>query len=466
MATSEKVYFPSVRIKRFKAIDDLNLNSLARINLIAGDNNVGKSTLLEGLYIFAMEGDMDVMAQVACERMGYPLEVDVRDEKIRQSLMFSFFPNWKFELGKSIFFQTVQGKALELRAVYAYRTDIEGKADLSEEVIRLLGYDRLPSTLPLMEMTEGKLNEKQKLIRTVRNLYCQLGLQDCLTYTLVSTQKKDNAILGLQDPIQLASPMSEERRWIRTSILPSLLDVVSYNHARTIKDVNVFELSNVAGTQGTRMHLAFVLSGLLQQTRWLQYELPSDFYTGKGLIETLFDHIGISAARVSFEANTEDVVHFHPYQSAKILIDKKCIGYLGKIHPQYAKETDCKDVIMAELDFDALVDIKKAKIKFAPVSKYPSVQRDLAFVIDRNMPVKKVVSIINKNARYNKEEIIRNVEVFDVYQGEHVAKDEKSVALSITFQSDTHTLKDEEINEVFENILQAIQIECDATLRS
>lgn len=127
MATSEKVYFPSVRIKRFKAIDDLNLNSLARINLIAGDNNVGKSTLLEGLYIFAMEGDMDVMAQVACERMGYPLEVDVRDEKIRQSLMFSFFPNWKFELGKSIFFQTVQGKALELRAVYAYRTDIEGK---------------------------------------------------------------------------------------------------------------------------------------------------------------------------------------------------------------------------------------------------------------------------------------------------------------------------------------------------
>ena len=348
----------------------------------------------------------------------------------------------------------------------SYRTDIEGKADLSEEVIRLLGYDRLPSTLPLMEMTEGKLNEKQKLIRTVRNLYCQLGLQDCLTYTLVSTQKKDNAILGLQDPIQLASPMSEERRWIRTSILPSLLDVVSYNHARTIKDVNVFELSNVAGTQGTRMHLAFVLSGLLQQTRWLQYELPSDFYTGKGLIETLFDHIGISAARVSFEANTEDVVHFHPYQSAKILIDKKCIGYLGKIHPQYAKETDCKDVIMAELDFDALVDIKKAKIKFAPISKYPSVQRDLAFVIDRNMPVKKVVSIINKNARYNKEEIIRNVEVFDVYQGEHVAKDEKSVALSITFQSDTHTLKDEEINEVFENILQAIQTECDATLRS
>ena len=118
------------------------------------------------------------------------------------------------------------------------------------------------------------------------------------------------------------------------------------------------------------------------------------------------------------------------------------------------------------MDFDALVDIKKAKIKFAPISKYPSVQRDLAFVIDRNMPVKKVVSIINKNARYNKEEIIRNVEVFDVYQGEHVAKDEKSVALSITFQSDTHTLKDEEINEVFENILQAIQTECDATLRS
>lgn len=362
-------------------------------------------------------------------------------------------------------FEPVYEKGSYTVSIPSYRTDVEGKADLSEEVIRLLGYDRLPSTLPYMPMTEGKLNEKQKLIRYTRNLFCELGLQDCLTYTLVSSQKKENAILGVKDPIQLASPMSEERRWIRTSVLPSLLDVVAYNHARTMKDVSVFEISNVAGTEGTRMHLAIVLSGLLQQNRWLNYELPSDFYTLKGLVEALLDHIGINEQRVTFVENKEDVDHFHPYRSAAVYVDRKLLGILGQIHPKYAQATDCKDVVMAELDFDFLVEAKKAKIKFAPVSKYPSMQRDLAFVIERDMPVQNVVQVIQKQGRVNKEMVIRSVEVFDVYQGEHVGANEKSVALRVTFQSDTHTLKDEEINTVFENILHAIQKECNASLR-
>lgn len=362
-------------------------------------------------------------------------------------------------------FEPVYEKGSYTVSIPSYRTDVEGKADLSEEVIRLLGYDRLPSTLPYMPMTEGKLNEKQKLIRYTRNLFCELGLQDCLTYTLVSSQKKENAILGVKDPIQLASPMSEERRWIRTSVLPSLLDVVAYNHARTMKDVSVFEISNVEGTEGTRMHLAIVLSGLLQQNRWLNYELPSDFYTLKGLVESLLDHIGINEQRVTFVENKEDVDHFHPYRSAAVYVDRKLLGILGQIHPKYAQATDCKDVVMAELDFDFLVEAKKAKIKFAPVSKYPSMQRDLAFVIERDMPVQNVVQVIQKQGRVNKEMVIRSVEVFDVYQGEHVGANEKSVALRVTFQSDTHTLKDEEINTVFENILHAIQKECNASLR-
>ena len=345
------------------------------------------------------------------------------------------------------------------------RTDMEGMADLSEEVIRMLGYDRLPSTLPMMPMTEGKLTYKQNLIRTLRNYLCQQGLQDCLTYTLVSTDKKDNAILNKDEAIELASPMSEERRWIRTSILPSLLDVVSYNHARSVKNVNVFELSDVAGVQGSKMHLSIVLSGSLQQTRWTNDVLPSDFYTLKGLLVSIFDHIGIATQRIQFKENDLDVEHFHPYRSAKIMLGKDCIGLIGQIHPQYGNNVDVDDVVMTEIDVDALVETKKSKIKFVPVSKYPSVQRDLAFVLDRNVPVQKVVDTILKQGRLNKEQVIRDVEVFDVYQGEHVAKSEKSVALSITFQSDSHTLKEDEINVVFEAILEHIQKDCNAKLR-
>ena len=255
--------------------------------------------------------------------------------------------------------------------------------------------------------------------------------------------------------------MSEERRYIRTSILPSLLDVVSYNRARNIKDINVFELSDVAGVSGAKMHLAIAMSGNLQQTRWTSDVTPSDFYTLKGLVEAFFGQIGIVAQRISFVENDMDTTHFHPYRSAKIMLGKDCVGLLGDIHPQYGK-----NIVMAELDFDALIDVKKSKIKFTPVSKYPSVSRDLAFVLDRTMPVQKVVDTINKQGRLNKEMIIRDVEVFDVYEGEHVNKDEKSIALSITFQSDSHTLKDEEINQVFEAILEHIQKDCNATLRS
>ena len=346
------------------------------------------------------------------------------------------------------------------------RTDMEGMADLSEEVIRMLGYDRLPSTLPMMPMTEGKLTYKQSLIREARAYLCAQGLQDCLTYTLVSTDKKDNAIFNNDEAIELASPMSEERRWIRTSVLPSLLDTVAYNHARNIKNVNVFELSDVAGVSGAKMHLAIAMSGVLQQTRWTNDTTPSDFYTIKGLVEAFLDRIGIASQRVSFKENDLDVTHFHPYRSAKIMIGKDCVGILGQIHPQYGKDVDVSDAVMAEIDVDGLIATKKSKIKFTPVSKYPSVQRDLAFVLDRQMPVQKVVDTILKQGRLNKELVIRDVEVFDVYEGEHVKETEKSVALSITFQSDSHTLNEDEINTVFEAIMEHIQKDCDAQLRS
>ncbi|MGI6510955.1 MAG: phenylalanine--tRNA ligase subunit beta [Catenisphaera adipataccumulans] len=347
----------------------------------------------------------------------------------------------------------------------SYRTDIEGKADLSEEVIRLLGYDRLPSTLPLMEMTEGKLNPKQRMIRQTREIFTAQGLQDCITYTLVSTEKKDNAILGIKDPIELSIPISEERRWIRTSILPSLLDVVAYNHAHSIKDVNVFELSDVSATCGACTHLAFVLSGSLQSTRWLDYDVPADFYTAKGIVEEWLDRIGINARMVSYVVNKKDTEHFHPYRSAEIHVGKKCVGLLGQIHPKYAKTTDTKDVIMAEIDFDALFDVKKSKIKFKPVSKYQSVSRDISFVIKRTVPAEDIIREIRKNGKLNKENIIRDVEIFDVYEKAPLPPTVKSVALSILFQAENRTLKDQEVNDVFDQIVAALEKKFQIELR-
>lgn len=349
----------------------------------------------------------------------------------------------------------------------SHRTDMEGMADLSEEVIRILGYDRLPSTLPYMPMTEGKLNKKQSLIRMTENLLCDQGLQQCVTYTLISTAKKDDAVLACGEAIELASPMSEERRWVRTSILPSLIGVAAYNEAHGNKNTALFEISELSSREGTQNHLAVVLDGVLEQTRWLHESVPADFYTLKGLLEAYLEKIGVNANTILLKPNTKDTTHFHPYRSAELYLGKKMVGLLGEIHPVYAKANDVKRLCIAELDLDAILQVKKSKVKFSAISRYPSVSRDLAFVVERSLPAKKIMETIKRHGRdpQTKETILKNVEVFDIYEGEHVAENEKSVAISITFQSSRQTLTDAQMNQVFDSILEALEKECHAVLR-
>lgn len=360
---------------------------------------------------------------------------------------------------------TVEGTTITVK-VPSTRLDLEGMADLSEEVIRMIGYDRLPSTLPVMEMTEGKLNPQQRQRRFIQTFLCENGLQDVITYTLVSSTKKENAIFSTGDALELPTPLSEERRYLRTSILPSLLESAAYNHSRGNKGVNMFEISELTSTQGVIEHLAIVLTGAMNETRWLKTSTPADFYTLKGLVETILERSGISENRLFFKPNQKDTTHFHPGRSAEVYIGKDLIGLMGEIHPLYANEVGLKHAVMAELDLDQILETKKSKIRFTPVSKYPAVYRDLAFVVEKDLPASKIVEVIKRSGKLGKESIVKNVDVFDVYQGEHVGEHEKSIALTMTFQSDVQTLDDKTITTIFNSIIDAIVNQCKATLRS
>lgn len=360
---------------------------------------------------------------------------------------------------------TVEGTTVTVK-VPSTRQDLEGMADLSEEVIRMIGYDRLPSTLPVMEMTEGKLNPQQRQRRFIQTFLCENGLQDAITYTLVSSAKKENAIFSTGDALELPTPLSEERRYLRTSILPSLLESAAYNHSRGNKGVNMFEISELTSTQGVIEHLAIVLTGAMNETRWLKTSTPADFYTLKGLVETILERSGISENRLFFKPNQKDITHFHPGRSAEVYIGKDLIGLMGEIHPLYANEVGLKHAVMAELDLDQILETKKSKIRFTPVSKYPAVYRDLAFVVEKDLPASKIVEVIKRSGKLGKESIVKNVDVFDVYQGEHVGEHEKSIALTMTFQSDVQTLDDKTITTIFNSIIDAIVNQCKATLRS
>lgn len=348
----------------------------------------------------------------------------------------------------------------------SYRQDLEIEADIAEEIIRILGYDRLASTLPTMPATMGALDQRQALRRRMRTLLTSLGYQEAITYTLVSQKLTDDAILPLPDPITLASPMSEDRKYIRRSILPSLLGAMSYNQARSIKDIALFEMSNVYGNGLVEERMAITMAGDIQKSRWQKLEISSNFYTMKGLLEELLASVGYEGKRVVCKENTMDTTHFHPYQSACLYIGKDLFAIFGTIHPQMAKDYEVSNVIMAEVNLEVLLKNKAGKVKYTPMSKYPQVSQDLAFVVKEDVNVGAITACIEKNGKLEKENIIKNVEVFDVYTGEHVEVGYKSIALSVTFQSATHTLADKEITQMREQLLTALEKDVHAQLRS
>lgn len=395
-----------------------------------------------------------------------PIEFDIRVDRINKQLGTDFTHEEVMRVLTQLQLAPEPcDKAIHIK-IPSYRMDLRIEQDIAEEIIRILGYDRLPSTMPQMASTLGALHTAQKVKRRIRQILCGLGYNEALSYTLVDKKKVKGAIMGSEDVYELASPMSEEHRYIRNSILPSLLDCIAYNQARNHKDIALFEISNTYQVGKVEERLCVVASGVLQQNRWQKYEVKVDFYTLKGLLEALLENLGFDAKRVQCKENTIDHSNFHPYRSAQIYLDKKCIGMVGELHPTLAKQYDIVDTLAMEITLDAVLHSKPAAIKYKEISKFPSISRDLAFVVQQDCKVGDIIKGIRKNGKVGKENIIQAVDVFDVYTGEHVQSGYKSIALRISFQSNTRTLNDQEINTIHDKILQTLTAELGAQLRS
>lgn len=396
-----------------------------------------------------------------------PVEFNVNLTKINKLLGTDFSEEEVLQVLNELHFEPTKINEDIHLVIPSYRTDISMEADIAEEVIRILGYDRLPSTLPYMPATLGALDKRQRMRRRLRDILSNIGYNEAVTYSLVSKKHIDGAIMPCsQNIVELASSMSEDRRYVRNSMLPSLLGSIAYNQARNQRDVALFELSNVYGKKYVEERIAIAASGSLQKNRWQKFSVDVDFYTMKGLAESMLEALGFNGNRISVRENKLDIKHFHPYRSAELYLGKELLGVFGEIHPAMAKEYGIEDTYGMELNLEVLLKNKASKVKFVEVSKYPAVSRDLALVVKEDIKVADIVNSIRKNGKLGKENIIQNVEVFDVYTGEHVEEGYKSIALSIVFQSNEKTLKDKEINEIFDNILETLKKDVDAELRA
>lgn len=344
----------------------------------------------------------------------------------------------------------------------SYRIDISGTADIDEEVIRLLGFDSLPSTLPDVSATVGQRSNVQMTRTTTREAMMAEGLNEIVTYTLVNEDYAKNGFNALENPVELAMPMSEARKYTRTNLINSVMEVVQYNQAHSNVNNAFYEISKVYATGVEEERLAIVLDGNLMEDKLRHIQVKGDFYAMKGIILNWLQRLGFVGSRIKIEENKMDVEHFHPYRSAVISLGNKKLGVFGELHPDYAKKFDLKNVTYAELTLNPVFEAKAGRIKFTELPKFPAVTRDLALVVDKTVTAAELTKAITTAGV---KDILSGVEVFDVYEGEHVAEGKKSVALKLTYQAD-HTLKDEEITTAHDKILDNLSKRVHAELRA
>ncbi len=365
------------------------------------------------------------------------------------------FNSLKFEF-------TLNGEQFNVK-VPTYRNDITMAADLIEEVARIYGYDKIPSTLPEMSMTVGKRSDVQAKKHMIRNLLKDQGLHETLTYSLTSpTLVDDFNIFHTNETIKLAMPLGEERSVTRKSIISSLLQVINYNQSHNIKDVNVFELSTTYSKNTELQNLAIACCGEYNGLAFKQISYKADYYLMKGFVETIFKNLGVEESRYKLVRVDQNDTNYHPGRSAYIMIGKEIVGVIGNIHPLMEKKYNVKDVYVVELNLTTLLNLKTSKVKFVDISMYPSVSRDIALVMDKDVATYDVCRKIIQASK----QLVKETKIFDVYEGEHIGANKKSVAINLIFQDPKGTLEENTINAVMEKILESVSKEFDAVLRA
>ena len=347
----------------------------------------------------------------------------------------------------------VNGETIKVK-VPTRRLDISIKEDLIEEVSRIYGVDNIEGKLPIVPMRKGSYDKTQ---REIRNKMIALGLKETLTYVLINDKEVNGYTLDKFEPLKLLDPITEDRNTLRYSMIPSLYKVYEYNKAREQKDISIFEIGKgfykKGEVYGEDTKLCVLMSG--KYSTGLNNNKTVDFYVIKGIAEEVLDYLGY-AGRYSF-MKQEMPKEMHPGQSAMINVNGSNIGMIGKIHPSVTKD----DVYVLEINLDELFTKKVGKMKYKEFSKFPSINKDIALVVDKKSVSKDIEKVI-KSAGGS---LLTNIEVFDVYTGVGVGIDKKSIAYSLTFSNMKKTLTDEEINGLMDKIIDAVSKKCSAELR-
>jgi len=344
---------------------------------------------------------------------------------------------------------TIDGKTITCR-VPSIRDDIEGRADLAEEVMRIYGYDHIVGTDMRGDVVRGKKLPERIKTDALKDLLCAVGCNEISTYSFISSKAIDTLHLSADDErrnsIQILNPLGDEYSVMRTQLITNMLTVISTNISRKTGDARFFEVSKRFVPKAMPIteqpdELPTLCLGF--------YGIDEDFFTLKGVVEEIMKLFG---AHTDYKVSAEP--YLHPGRQASVLANNTPVGVLGEVHPSVAAEYGIENrIYIAEIKLDLLFKINRRKTIYKPLPKYPAVERDFAFLCDKDIPIGTLQKAITSGA----SRLCEKVELFDVYEGAQIPEGKKSVAFSVLLRSTEGTLSDEEIENVTKNILKKLE---------
>ena len=356
-------------------------------------------------------------------------------------------------------FKTIVDKENYVVDVPSRRMDIKIEEDLIEEIGRIHGIDNIEGKLPTEEIKPGKRTYSYEIEKIVKENLISSGLKEVITYSLVDEKMLNQFKEEDFAPYKVLRPISKDKEYMRNSIVPSLINVYNYNVSRKNESVNIFEVSETYVKIDNKMKeskkVAILMSGDLSETKWLGIKQTANFYLLKGIVINLLNYLGFKG-RIVIDS-TCDINELHPYNKASIYVDREKVGYIGKVHPEISK----KDLYVCEINLTKVMTLHIKPIKNKEISKYPTIKKDVAFVVDNNIKSLDITNTIKKVGT----QLLKDIDIFDLYTGNNIIGSKKSIAYTLTFNSSDRTLTEEEVDKIFRNIIEKVETTYNAKIR-
>ena len=351
------------------------------------------------------------------------------------------------------------------------RVDISRFEDIAEEIARLYGYNNIETSYPLIPADHRQPSRKIDVRDRIKSLMIGLGFAEAINYSFISKLSCDRLELEPDDSrrlmVDILNPLSEDLSVMRTSLIPGLLETMHYNISVQNRNLKLFEIGNVfynTGQEDSQPDEVEMLSCLWTGARvdsvWFSKEIKCDFYDLKGVVEELLMNMGI--VNTTFTSMPpESCFYTKPGYSAQIFVENDLIGLVGEIHPKVLNNYDLKQsAFIFELNFDQLTTLMPDTKSAQPIPKFPATSRDITLIINKNIEAFKIL----KSVEILDEELVENIHLFDVFEGDPIPAGKKSISVRITYRSSNETLEDDKVNHIHKNITGRLIEEFDATL--